>query len=479
MNKGKQLVIGILAGLGADHDAMKELLTEAETATDLMSGVSIGKCDLLQVYREGKTIFENKNAWANLPKMAELIAEKGERFEVEDFTRAIGGTKTLLKLATENDGVKPLFSPVIWKGRLAEMDQLWFKMEKTERNKHDYTTLKLEVASASGVQLREDRLSEMGMSRTELWNMMRDGKIEEIRAKMEPHGEHLTKEDVFLVDSDGDTIFHTKTAWENFEAIREELARHGEQLEVEDFLFSIGDRDTPLKKAVTHDSLGRIFNEAVWAGRPEKMLELYEAVPEDKRSSIKLREVLSGLMEASHAADIKIDDGLSIDFLTTPLEQKAMTDSKEASSYSYRPLGTKVVWDDIEKVRGLLKARDERISKEDLNLQCGYGQETCLSSAIRHGHLLEVLEILDENGEGLSLEDLTDSRYEGDESLLDIIGETYQLPILMDPSRWVGQAAGFSQLWSAVKEGHKSQVDASGTIARINRMSVRSRFQQP
>ena len=89
-----------------------------------------------------------------------------------------------------------------------------------------------------------------------------------------------------------------------------------------------------------------------------------------------------------------------------------------------------------------------------------------------------VLDLLEKSGERLSVEDLTNENLEGGTSLLEIIGESYQIPVLLTPELWQGHVDEFKQLWEALDDKYKSQVDEQDLISAVNRGSLRERFKR-
>lgn len=479
MNKGKQLIIGMLSGLGSYDPVMKSLMGDAETITDLLGEISITKQDLFDAVRDRKSMFETQKTWDNFPLILNLLERSGERLDVTDMKRTLVGEKSMLDFAIEKKELKHLMVPEIWKGRMAQMETFWFDIPKTDRESCDFLNARRQVAKASGNVIREDQLESMGITPKEMKEALRDGgdKYDKVLETLAKNGDHLKKEDLFIYDEDGDTALNLPAIWNNFGRIVEDLAKNDIHLDPADFTKHHGTRNSPLVAAENafNDGLTKLFNAEVWKGRPGAMLQLYENVREEKRDKIDLPELLAELIDATYVDTIKIDDSLTLSDLTTPLNANG---EEAITGYEFRALGVDFVWSKIDDVTTSLKAKGEKITLADLKLSNGYGAETCLSSAIRKGHLQGVLDVLENSGERLTVEDLTAKVYEGETSLLDMIGETHKIPVLLTPENWQGRAEEFAQIWEALDEKYQKQVDQQEIVSAVNRGSLRERFRK-
>lgn len=482
MNKAKQIIIGMLSGLGAFDPVMKSLMEDATAATLLLDEIKIKKLDLFEAHRDGKSIFERDKTWENFPVFLQMLERSGERFEIADLKRVIVNDKSILDFAVEKKKLDKLMVPEIWKGRLSKMEELWFEIPKSDKTDYDFLNLRRKVAEATSHVLREDQLSSMGISTQEMKDALRDGgdKLEAVAQKLKENGDHLRKDDLFIFDADGDTVMNLPLFWKTFDQVALMLSDNGEALDVEDFLKHNGTRNSGLVAAENNTSsfnkgLTNLFNAAVWKGRPQAMLELYDHVKEEKRSEIDLPAVLSEVIESTYEDVIDVDSGLSLADLVVPL---ADIGEEKMSGYEFRALGMDFVWQKMDDIVAGLEASGEKITLADLKKPHGYGAETCLSSAVRKEHLHTVLDILEKNGERLSVEDLTNEDLEGGASLLEIIGESYQIPVLLTPELWQGHKDEFKQLWEALDDKYKSQVDEQDLISAVNRGSLRERFKR-
>src|ERR1035437_5970267 len=231
----------------------------------------------------------------------EKLRQKGVDIKGSDFKTIVTGTfKTAVSMAFDADTLKNLFTPLIWQGQLAEMQDAWYNLESwsSKKDKFDFVKVQTLVAAGEGKPFREGQLKEWGSDIGEVRSAVSSGNYEGLRKKLAAHGDHFRREDVLLLDKYGDHTLDVSAAWTHFGQLWDELARNGERLEVADFLFHSGKRDSILKDAEdAGDGLKELFNPRLWHGRTTDVISLYNLLAPGARAKVQIDAVLDDLAD--------------------------------------------------------------------------------------------------------------------------------------------------------------------------------------
>ncbi len=462
MTEGKLLYIAAKIGFQKGHDIYNKTGWDADIVAQLSEARPITKDDIFALTPDGKSIFEFRETWNNLDKVRALLQADGTDIECTDLHRVVKDEKTLIDLAAEHDSAQALFTAEFWVGHADEMEDSWFYVPTGKRSGLNIDKLKSEVAALEGRQTREDRLQELGLNKTQVFDAIKAGNLDEVREKLAAGGDHLRLDDLRLVDGAGDHAFYAKMAWNKFGLVMAALQEHGEIPDAEMFLFKRGKQESIIAKAFFHDEHKQVFAAPLWAGRPDELLKLYNSLKDDQKAKIDIQPLLYEVAEASCMDQFMIDEGVSVESLTRPLYSFGIDgDSEHADTVaSVIGLGLQKTWENIEQVRASLQQKGERLSLDDLKRPCGYKGETCLLRAARFGRFDAVLDILHESGETLSLEAFLD-KAEGRPSLMDILVETEQLPVILQPHLWVRRTQDLVSLWENIPVAKRNDMKAA------------------
>lgn len=476
MNKGKQVLIAMLCGFDQDHEIYKDVLKDPDTARQMIEDTTLTKADLFSATMAGKSVFEYRETWNGLDKLVAQIRKNGEDISAADFTEALPGGKSALQHAETLRTLPILLAPWIWKGRLKDAEDLWFRAGNNAKEKLSFQEIRRKIAAASGKRLREDRLTEIGVSLTDLRNALDKGTLETVTEKLVAAGDRLRKEDLFLLDDSGETLLHGARVWQHFDRIALELAKNGEYFTKDDFLAKHGSGTSLLNKAIKFTELDRLFSLAVWKGRPREMLDLYAAIPEPEWAKINiyktLADVTDGILEKKMAASGKSPR------LETLTEAFNVASSSGDFSCSFRPLGLQSTWARMGAIREGLKSGGEKITLDHLRLASGEGGESCLMAAARLRFFDTAMDILDESGESLCADDLLTKGGRG-QTLLDVLSDTQQLKPLFVAKHWVGRSQDMLSVWENVPEKAREGIDIKKILGEVNRLSLRRKFAGP
>lgn len=475
-SKAGQFLVALMCGMNDTHPIMKALLSEpGDMASDLMQGVKPAKADLLEPVGLGDTFFEHDAFWEHLPEILKTVAESGDPVTGEDLAgKIILNHKNALDYAIEKEKLQQIFAPEVWKGRLPAMEKAWFRVPERKRDVPAFNQLRTAIATAGGEELRENVLAQANVFVVSIRDGVRSGTCAELDKRLVAMGDHLRATDVLCPDKDGDHALDSLQAWTNFDRLLDVLEPHGEKFEVQHFLHKHYDRASPLEKAVGTGMAAKLFSFRVWRGRPQDMMALYEHVPKDKRSHIAIDTVLQEIEDDIFSSRVNIGPGLKKGDLTAIVN--GATDGTNPAPV--RGLGLKKVWNDISGVRELLQAGGDPLRLDDLRLPSGSNGETGLMTAARCGKFGDALDILAANGEELAVTDLTAPDKTG-KRLADILTETTQVGLIARAELWAHRPEDFRQMWNALPDRGKDQVDYQDLVSEMDLIALRRRFAGP
>lgn len=473
MKKDKQLLLALICGLDTDHKLM-QTAGSAEVLSDaLLRQSRLRKEDLFDTPESGENFFDHAEVWSKMPEIIAKIKESGDTIDADDFQKKNGGTSTILELAEKHDALIYLFHPKIWKGNLDEMERLWFFTKPASRTNLDFTKVRQNVASTSGITLREDKLASFGVPSGLMRTHLKEGEIEEVNNTLRAKGDRLRKEDLFLIDGSGETVLDTERTWSHFEKISEVIRGNGENFSRQDFLRSRGEGKTPLVRAAEAEALGKVFSTAIWEGRVDEMMALWDHVSDQHKKMVHIDAIVSILEDKQYSDLVDVDGEITAEFLNTPIRPDITEIRAIEEPYEIRPLGLQKTWHHFDAVFTALKERGETITLDDLRKPHGWHARSCLDAAIGYGFLEVVIDLLKDNDEWFTIEDLTETNDSDHPSLLDTIIKHQKLDKLMAPELWVGRADGLIQLWEKLPLDIKKDLDMEDTLQKINRMSLR------
>lgn len=477
MDDKQRLLMALALGLGEDHelraglgeDALDAILSFAEIDKDqFLNGFEIGEKTL--------NFFDTKKTWEKFPEIVKMYAEKGTPIEPEDlFVVKRANGKRLADMAIANDQISKLFIPEIWKGRIADLEEAYFSIEKTRRLGIDLIDVKREVASLSGQKIREDELKEMGIEVSELVQAIKGGTLGSIHSKLEAHGDHFRKEDMLFTDADGDTAFYAGTVFKqgHFGSMMNFLMEVGEYPDVEFFNFKRGDRASVLDNVIKNDALSTVFSDRYWEGRPQEMMEVYDLVPIARREKFEITPVLQRILDQMYGA--KIEEGIDIplDELTEAVDLINFTnDQGEREAYPIIMLGFPSVWEKFDTVKANLEARGESLTVDDLMIECGIPKRNVFTIAIDAGKFDDAFDIVKQSG-SLNADILLQANENG-KTTLDHIIAAQKVDELFDADLWIGNAADMERVYNALPDDHKDKV--STMLSDVNIRSLRKTF---
>jgi hypothetical protein len=470
MNKAKQLIIAVMCGFEPSHHMIKDAIDNRFIGQKLLDTDRITKSDLFSDAQNGKNFFEFKETWENIDSLIDMLSHNNETITCDDLQRPLVDNKSAVDLAASCGMLERAFSPKIWKGQMAQMEKLWFNLSSHQQRSCDFLDIRRQVARAEGHELREDALAKVDISVDSIRTAARRGDWDNLVEKMNKGGLQLTKEDLFLPDTSGDGIFDIMESWDQFEKIHEHLINQShESFDVSDFLYKRGDRKSPLEHAANYSKLDKIFNAKIWAGNPEGMLSLYNKLGDTDKEKVDVPQIMTELVETTYGDGVRIDETLSISELTRVMNMGSSSQSP------VRPLGLKKVWDKIDDVRNHLRARSEKITLDELRLKSGFADESCLMVGVRNGRFKDIMCLLDESRETLSVDDLIAKNKAG-KNVVTLLAEQDQLDQLINPQLWIGRGKDLLKVWDNVPHEARQSINFEDTIGQINRLSLREKF---
>lgn len=480
MNKAKQLYLAMICEFPANHELVREAVSDPAAAEQLRQGVRITKADIFDLLSNGKSIFEYDEAWRKFDQIVNVVRMSGDSVSFGDFSKLARVSKTVMDLAVEKGVADKLFSPELWRNR-SERDFIsaWFEIERLERDRYDFMKIRRAFARAQGRDVREDQLEKFGVRREDILADIRSGDFSDTNQKLARHGDKLRKDDLFLLDHMGDNMLNQRNAWYKLDALLAQLEKNGEHLDFDDLTFCVKGRRSIIQTATDQDDLSKIFFAPLWRDRLPEMIRLYNhvgTIHRNRQQEIKIHAVLDEVAQLQYGAALKekkIAD--KADLLAVVNEA-----DKGVGPYFYRPviaLGLKAAWDNIDAIREDLRAKGQKISLSDLRKVSGFAGDACLVGAVRNGHFSKVLEILDESGEYLSAADLT-AKGRDDKSIIDILADKDQMDVLLSPSFWAAHPGDFLPVWNAIPTSQKLGFELKDLQAEINRLALRRRFVQ-
>jgi len=474
MNKAKQLALGQLFGLPADHTAMRDLLADPDVVA-LSQVAVIDKDDFLSAESGGTSLFSYVDVWEHMDTVVAYLREKGVDIKGTDFTAAVGGNKSPMSLADDRDMLGRLFTPVIWKGQYDAMRTAWYSLgfSNPHKDKIDFIAVQEQVAATEGKSSRVAQLRKMGIDTEDIRSAVSTGNYAKVNSKLAEHGDHFRREDVFVLDKWGDHTLDNVSGWNHFSELWDELAKNGERLEVEDLLFHVGERDSILKDAQdANDGVKELFRPRLWYGRAEDVVRLYDMLSESSKAKVKIDDVLEEIAGHEYSAWLESGRITGLGDITAPINGASRN---KPGFHPLRPLGIKEVWNNIARVQTLLGVRGKAVTLADLRQTSGRNDETCLLHAARYGVFDKVMDIVHASGEKLGVDDLTAKDASG-KSIVDYLTDNGQIDRVLDPRDWVGRGAELARLWQAVPEKARDKINFQQIIGDLNTIALRQRF---
>lgn len=469
MNNGKKLIWAILSGMPHDSAIVREALADPQTAREMLETTRLSKTDLLSAEGQSQPLIANEQVWNNLPLIAEMLRENGEELTVEDLTTAPAGGRTPVSYAQRLGKLDKLFSPEIWKGRMRDMERVYFAVDKVERDKLNLVQIRRAAAAAGGELTLEDRLTSFGLNIMTVRTNMHQGNVTDLRAALARHNETISKEYVFILDSAGDSIFEFPHAFEAIDAWLPDLEANGERLTKEDFLTTMVEKRSALDFAVKHNKLNKVFRARLWAGHANEMMELFEALPQIERNKVNINAVLGELKETEYGAQVSTT---SLAALTRVLNEH---ERDSANFFPVHALGFEKVWKDMANVRAGLAARGERLTLSHLRQPSGVAGDTVLLLAARTGRFDQVMAIAAESREFLTQEELTAPGPQG-KSVMDTLVERGEAATVLKPEHWVGRGRELQAVWNAIPAVQRDKIDFEAINSRVNMLTLRQRM---
>jgi hypothetical protein len=125
------------------------------------------------------------------------------------------------------------------------------------------------------------------------------GQLDQAVVVLEKNGERFTKEDFLKPNVEGWTPLHAAALNGYLDQAAVVLEKNGECFTKENFLKPDNTGRTPLHWAAETSHLDQIFIAKNWVGRVGEMEELWQAVPEDKKSQIDYPPIRQRALELS------------------------------------------------------------------------------------------------------------------------------------------------------------------------------------
>lgn len=272
-----------------------------------------------------------------------------------------------------------------------------------------------------------------------------------MRRQLAAADESLTKDDVLSVADDGTHFLQNKRGWEIFGIVNQLVREGGESFTADDFKAPLGTRhggQKPLYQwAVESGSLSDIFNYDVWEGQEDEMLEFFYEIPEDARKQVDMVSVRRDFARA-RGEDIREDRLAKIDVTPEKIAEAA------TSSFQFKQIAEK------------LQEAGESVLADDLHTPKADGA-TVFTDTSFYNNLDDVMKVLNEHGQTLSKEDFLMAP-EGQKSAIEFAGEQNILPKIFDADLWVGRSEEMLELWDAVPENLKGQVNIATVLNKVD-----------
>lgn len=464
-----------------DRDSLLGKLLGPANRADILRGMSgstgaLTRADVFVPLPGGKHLVESKKFWQNFDSVVEALNAVNDPFTADDFRRQVGSWpyRSVLMLAAEDHNALPkIFNATVWGNRETEMMSLWNSLQKTAQNQVDIMAVRREMAKRNGRKLREDDLSEAGITPDMIMKAMKDGEIDTMQAKLKAVGKRLSKADFFYVDNTGDTAFYYKTTWENFEKFVKIAAENGERFTAQDFLFARQQRPRSLLlQAGDHAKLSVIFKPEYWVKNIAEMESLWAQTADNHKAQVNFPELIAKVEDLSYGGDFVSSGRYVKADLTKPIA------AAQADKRSIAPLDLLSVWSKIDTVQGVLNRANTPLTLDDLRGKSARDGASYLQVGIRFGKLDRVLAIAAGAGQQIEVADLVTTDKAGVRPL-DDLARTNQLAGIFDANIWVGRVPDMQKLWGQVPEAAKGQVDYQKVLSEANAASLRALRNRP
>lgn len=472
MNKAQTYLLGMVCQLKPDHELVRDLQYDSEVIQAFAaSATKLTREDLLGKAPNGKYAFEYKEVWQNFSKILKIMEQSGDLLRPEDIVKPVMDGKSLLRMAESRNALDEIFVPAIWKGRMEAMENAWFTLSFSERNKYDFQRIRSAVAHAEGRTTREEQLEKAGITADKMRVSLRLGDLRDVKAALERHGDHLRSADLFLRDNSNDTALDSFAAWNSIDSWMPELLKHGEMPAWHEWLTSRAGNRTPLGKALEHGAAWKLFRPEYWQKNPDDMLRLYEHVPPEKRGMIQIHESLSKIMDMNFAGSVDIGALKTRASLFTPIAGREMH-GVGGEVVRVMPVMLEKTWKNIDLIRENLRAAGQDLALSDLRQRVGFVDDTLLHVAVRHGQFDAVLRLAKDTQDVIALDDLLAKNARG-QCVLDDLVQQGKIKNLMEPDLWVGRVRDMVAVWNVLPAAARKDIDFGAIHSRVNILSLR------
>lgn len=479
MKKDTQLLLALAAGLSPDHKLVQTAENSHRLSSSFLKHAKLTKEDIFNTAESGTSFFNTAETWKIMPRLLRHLIDQGETITASDFTKKIDGGNTLLGYAEKFGTFSELFDPEVWQNNLDEMEKLWFEMQPKYRRTCDFWGYYQQAAALSGAEVRESVYKKASLNVDEAVKTITTGSVHRLDATLKQHGSAFSKQDLFLLDSEGKTPTASKDLLGNMDGILNVLKTNNEQITYQDMVRKRGDNPSLFEMAVQNVQISAAFTSQIWRGQMADMMALWEQVPEEKQKAVDIHSLLTDLEDHEFSHLVDLDQSMDRDTLTSSISVSSQY-SKEPKSFEICVLGLQKTWHNIWSFDANGDNGLPNIDIEDLRLPHGYFKNSVMHAAVRYGFLEVVIDMVTAKNQWFSVDDLTDKKG-GQLNILEMAAKQDKLGLIMDPARWVGSKERRDDMiktWQRLPKDAQSDYDIDQMLVKLNRLNLRNAARQ-
>ncbi len=270
--------------------------------------------------------------------------------------------------------------------------------------------------------------------------------IKGLYKKLKDAGEVISKADFLDVDENGENFLASEKAWDNFHYIVDIVRENGDEFTADDFL-KLEDNSfykRPLIESMkSHQKMDKVFNAHVWKGRFEEMENLWYHIPPAKRKE------MTGDDSDAVPLDLKREVmGLDTDTVLREDELKNIGIDYRMISSMFDKSGA------FDAFLQKLTDNKMKLQIEDI-LFVGSEGDTIFHNAAAWSSYEKVVDILQQNGEKIGIEELTFKRGRKP-SILERAAQHGMLNKVFEPRFWNGRPNEMMQVWDTLLPAQKT-----------------------
>lgn len=317
-SEGRVSRIAQLKKMGLDISDIRKAVSSGDYASvDKVlnsHGEHFGREDVFVLDNWGDHTLDNSSGWKHFVELWDELAKNGERLEVEDFLFHCADRKSLLKyVESDSDGLKALFTPRLWTGRMDDAIRLYNLLPESARAKVSIDDVVNEIVERDynarleqgQVGSRKDIIEPINnadsnkpgfhpvrpLSLKSVWD-----RIAHVQGLLRQKDESITLDDLRQKSGvNEETCLVFAARYGAFDKVMDIVHASGERLSVDELTQKDKAGKSIVDYLLEHDQLAQILSPDDWLGRGPELARLWQALPEKGRDKMNFQQIIGNL----------------------------------------------------------------------------------------------------------------------------------------------------------------------------------------